>query len=377
MSLPKLIVLGNFLKQKPTGVQRYAVELTRALSARNPGRVTLLSQPGTPIPSRLSDVPTLVGSCWPSIARKLPGWAFLDAPTYLRFKGVGKTFVWNPSNIGSPHIPNQVITLHDLSFYRYPTFFTRSFRYKHRLSCALTLPRVTGVTTVSHTIRAEIEERYPYLKGRIGVVPNGVSECFLPTSIARSDAIRLKYNIPDSYFLTIGSVDPRKNSVALVRSYVNGRFFEQYGVGLVLVGGTFATFAEDPSLQRLLRSPGVQHLGYLPDEDLPALYSQCRAFVFPSIYEGFGIPLIEALACGANVICSDIPVFREIGGTNVTYFSLKNENTLTECLQKFLGPQKGSQNRDRTTDTYSWERSAEIFEIYLSRLSSNANLQTL
>ncbi len=366
MPIPKLIVLGNFLKQRPTGVQRYAIELTRVLAARNPGRVTLLAQPGVTIPSRLAEVPVHIGSCWPRLSRHLPGWAFLDAPLYLRLKGVGDTLVWNPSNIGAPHIPNQIITLHDLSFHHYPQFFSRVFRYKHQLSCALTLPWVRGLTTVSHTVKGEIEQKYPRLRGRINVVYNGVSEKFSPQSATHLAAVRLKYQLPDRFFLTVGSLDPRKNNKALIRAYVDSGLFAQTGIHLVLAGGKFSTFNEDPEFTELLQSPGIVHLGYVADEDLPSLYSSCHTFIFPSIYEGFGIPLIEALACGAPVICSDIPVFREIGKDLVTYFPINSPEALIASLR--VAARRESHD-DRVAllgaTEFSWEQSAVAFESVL------------
>ncbi len=362
MSIPQLIVLGNFLKQRPTGVQRYAIELTRALSARNPGRVTLLTPPGLEVPARLASVPAQPGSCWSALSRRLPGWAFLDAPLYLRLKGIGDGLVWNPSNIGAPHIPNQIITLHDLSVLEYPQYFSRSFRYKHQLAYAATLPLARCVMTVSHAMKAEIERRYPRLKGRVQVVYNGVSENFVAASPGAIQTVLQHRGIEQPYLLTVASVDPRKNSKLLVRAYVSGRIFEKTGVRLVLAGGRFASFREDPEFSSLLQKPGVMHLGYIADEELPALYSGCKAFVFPSLYEGFGIPVIEALACGAPVLCSDIPVFREIAGDAATYFPLGSLDGFVEALRRMATKSAGSHKASAISEKFSWGEAARIFE---------------
>ena len=368
MPIPKLIVLGNFLKQLPTGVQRYAVELTRALARRNPGLVTLFAPPGVPIPERLKDVLVARGSCLGPLGGRLPGWAFLDGPTYLRVRGVEGAIVWNPSNIGAPHVPNQVLTLHDLSFYRYPQFFSPMFRYKHRAACALTLPRVLGVTTVSNAVKAEIEDRFPGLRGRVDVIGNGVSERFRRTDRAAVNEVRARYGLPDRYFLALGSLDPRKNLKALIAAYSMGDSLASRGFGLVLAGGRFSSFSEDVGLAEMMRRPGIRHLGYVRDEDLPALYSGCHAFVMPSIYEGFGIPIIEALACGSQVICSDIAVFREVGKGRVTYFSLYSRDALNEALMSSAGrPIDMLAAGASVADAYSWERSAEAFEVSLRR----------
>jgi glycosyltransferase involved in cell wall biosynthesis len=378
MPIPKLIVLGNFLRQRPTGVQRYAIELTRALAARNPGLVTLLAPPGVPVPERLSDVPVVFGSCLGTLGRGFPGWAFLDAPAYLNARGVDGAVVWNPSNIGAPHIPNQVITLHDLSFYRYPWFFSRRFRYKHKAACAVTLPRVLGVTTVSQAVRTEIEARFPFLRGRVDVVYNGVSEHFVRRGRDAVAGLRLKHGLPERYFLAIGSLDPRKNISALIRAYVDGGVHARTGIGLVLAGGKFSSFSEDRGLASLLAQPGVRHLGYVPDDDLPALYSGCQAFVMPSVYEGFGIPIIEALACGAPVLCSDIPVFREVGGSRVRYFSPYAPDSLRDALSAacVLAPDPGNLG-GAIAAAFSWDKSAERFEATLRRFQPARAVEAL
>jgi len=366
MPIPKLIVLGNFLTQQPTGVQRYAIELTRALSTRNPGSVALMAPPRVTIPERLLGVPLLYGSCLPGAIVRVPGWAFLDAPLELRLRGTKGALVWNPSNIGAPHVPNQILTLHDLSFYHYPDYFSWSFRAKHRAACAITLPRVRAVTTVSQSVRQEIESKFPFLRGRVGVVPNGVSDEFRPATSQAIMRVRQKHNLPDRFFFCLGSMDPRKNLKTLIAAFAQAGLFERSGTALVIGGGRFSSFAQDPDLSALLRRPGVRHLGYVEDGDLPALYSGCRAFVFPSVYEGFGIPLIEALACGASVVCSDIPVFREIGKNRVSYFSARS----IEALALALLAADATEPRPpvwaaETSEEYSWQEAASKFESIL------------
>lgn len=158
------------------------------------------------------------------------------------------------------------------------------------------------------------------------VITPGVSPHFRPPSAAAIDAVIRRHGLDHRFLLGVATWEPRKNLERLVRTFVALR---EAGAAtdheLVLVG---SAGWKDRALRELVTSAerhGVRALGYVPDEDLPALYGAASAFIFPSLYEGLGLPVLEARACGARVVASDTPELREAGGPDTLYIEPTDE----------------------------------------------------
>jgi glycosyltransferase involved in cell wall biosynthesis len=167
------------------------------------------------------------------------------------------------------------------------------------------------------------------------------------------------------YFLTVGTVEPRKNLPALVRAFLSlkrgGRLSPEYA--LVIVGGRGWRGRQLHTLLAESVTQGVHWLGFIPDEDLAALYAGARAFVFPSLYEGFGIPVAEARACGARAVATDIPELREAGGSSGIYI----EPTVVGIQEGMLRAVIASHESDTLECTPSWDEAAnEMAQQFLS-----------
>ncbi|GBD08639.1 D-inositol 3-phosphate glycosyltransferase [Candidatus Thermoflexus japonica] len=207
-----------------------------------------------------------------------------------------------------------VFTLHDLIFRLYPETHMPLNRWFLTLMMPRFLRRADAIIAVSECTRRDAVRWYRIPEDRIHVIYEGVGARFRPAPPEALAAIRARYFLPDRFILYVGTIEPRKNLPTLFAAY--RMLLERWpDLGLVVAGRpgwlTKGTF-------RALRDLGlegrVRFLGYVPDEDLPALYSAAAVFAFPSRYEGFGLPPLEAMACGTPVVVSDTSSLPEIVG---------------------------------------------------------------
>jgi glycosyltransferase involved in cell wall biosynthesis len=165
---------------------------------------------------------------------------------------------------------------------------------------------------------------------RVTVTPLGVDDRFRSATAADANVVRDKYWLPDRYVLYVGAVNMRKNVTTLARAMAS--LAAGMRVRLVLVGPP----PEGGLSKWGLDQPWVKHLGYVPDADLPALYAGAAVVAVPARLEGFGLPIVEAMAAGAPVVASDIPVFREVGGEAVAYFPAEDPAALAGTVSRVL-----------------------------------------
>lgn len=244
----------------------------------------------------------------------LYAWRWLNRPRIDRF--VGRVDVFHSP---ATYVPPQregaaVTTVHDLYFLRRPEACELlGGRY-----LAATLPRrlrqLDHIIAASNSTRDDLVELLGVAPERITVVYEGVDSRFRPIADrARLDAVRARYGLPDRYILFVGTVEPRKNVERLVEAYAIVRREKAQAPSLVIVGGRGK---EADRVDRLIESAGlgqwVALTGYVEHADLPALYNCADLFVLPSLYEGFGLPVLEAMACGVPVVAADTSSLREL-----------------------------------------------------------------
>ncbi|MEM4301926.1 MAG: glycosyltransferase family 1 protein, partial [Candidatus Caldarchaeum sp.] len=209
-----------------------------------------------------------------------------------------------------------VFTLHDLIFLFHP----ETHKPLNRWFLTLLMPRflraADAVIAVSECTKRDAVRAYGIPEEKITVIYEGVSPRFRPANPEAVQAVRAKYGLPEHFILYVGTIEPRKNLVALLEAYAAILTRNtQHAIRLVVVGkkgwlyeGFFRRLRELDLEER------VHFTGYVPDEDLPALYSAADLFVFPSLYEGFGLPVLEAMACGVPVVCSNTSSLPEVAG---------------------------------------------------------------
>ena len=232
-----------------------------------------------------------------------------------------------------------VLTIHDASFMRHPEFFDRieARLFPHLIGFSARRARL--VVTDSAFSGAEIRELLRVPDDRIRVVPLAVDPCFEPLDREGAlDRVRGKYGIPfDRFLLFVGEVQPRKNVDRLLRAFARLRAGTGTDCGLVLVGNRKYAGC-DPV--RLIEEHGLSgaavHTGFVPQEDLVDFYCAADLFVFPSLYEGFGLPPLEAMACGTPVAASDRGALPEVLAAAAAYFDPLDPDAIAASISRLL-----------------------------------------
>ena len=293
-----------------SGTGRYTVELLRALASLDtPAELTAVAPAHAPLGDLPANV-TLVQRAEGVLARVAANqWAM---PRLAR--GGRHDLVHYPANIGAPRnrIP-AVLTVHDLSFLHHPEWFRRDRALYYRWAVARSAQAATRLLAVSQFTADDLHEWLGVPLNRIDVAHNGVGSEFVPASEAARDHVRRKYDLPDRFFLFVGTIEPRKNLPRLVEAW--SRIAGHSNTDLVVAGRLGWKTAPVQESVRLSAHRARIHLpGFVAPEDLPALLSAARVFVWPSLFEGFGLPPLEAMACGTPVITSDSTAMAEIAG---------------------------------------------------------------
>ncbi len=231
-----------------------------------------------------------------------------------------------------------VLTVFDLSFHLFPeTHPPERIRYMERYFYPR-LERVTRFITISEAIKQEMIEHLGLPKDKITVTPLGVDENFKPIFPDQLRPAIKKYGLKrGSYILYIGTLEPRKNIINLLKAYSILPFSLREQYPLVLAGGTgWLMEGLDREIEQLHIQKTVIKTGYVPKEDLPSLYSGAVIFVYPSLYEGFGLPPLEAMACGTPVITSSVSSLPEVVGDAGVLVHPEDVEKLAEEMQDLL-----------------------------------------
>lgn len=210
------------------------------------------------------------------------------------------------------HKKNKYYTIiHDLTGFR-KYEMTKHARCIHQLSVYTAIKKADTIVTVSNTVRQELIEKFNISPDRIKVVYNSIGEHFINANL--NPEILNKYNIQkDKYILSVATLNKRKNIPELIKAFesISDKYPE---LKLVLVGGM-----GNENREKLTKHPNIIFTGYIKDEEIPVLYKNALMYVFPSLYEGFGTPIIEAQYSNCPLLCSDIPVFREVAGKGAEF----------------------------------------------------------
>jgi glycosyltransferase involved in cell wall biosynthesis len=276
-------VNGRYLVQRVTGQQRYAREIV----ARLPNRLEIIEPPANSRGVR--------GHLWEqfSLPRRMSG-----------------KLLWSPSATGPLSVRQQVVTIHDCAFHEQANCYSRAFAAWYQFLVPRLARSIRRIITVSEYSKQRIVEICRVPADKVAVVYCGVGEQFRVHRADEIAAARTKLNLPERYVLCVGSLEPRKNLARLLRAWqsVQGKLPD---LSLVLVGAKGHVF-RDVGLKET--PPRVHLTGYLSDDWLPAVYAGAQMFVYPSIYEGFGLPLLEAMKSGVPVITSNVTSLPEIAG---------------------------------------------------------------
>ena len=230
-----------------------------------------------------------------------------------------------------------VVTIHDLMYYLYPGLCPNVLAHYYARFVFKAAARASKriIADSEHTKR-DIVKNLGAAPEKVAVIYCGVDEIYRPEKDGNKlKAIRDRYGIEREYILYVGNHGDNKNLLRLIHAYSMLKARKRYNL---LIGGKI-----DPRRTRLYRAPeelgiadSVTFTGYLPDEDLPGLYTMASLFVFPSLYEGFGFPPLEAMACGTPVVCSNATSLPEVAGDAALMFNPLNADEMTERMDEAL-----------------------------------------
>jgi len=252
-------------------------------------------------------------------------WEQLYLPAQLQ-----RRLLWSPGNTGPIGVSRQVLTVHDMASLDHPEWFERKFALWYAALLPRLIRNVRAIITVSHFSKERIVRLTGVKPERVHVIFNGVDRRFRPADRETVKQVRSDFDLDRPYILFVGSLEPRKNLRTLFEAWRLGGFD---GATLAVVGASGHLF---PRLQLDSIPEGVRMLGDVEDDVLPALYFGAAGFVYPSIYEGFGLPPLEAMACGCPVAVSDIPAHREVCGETAMYFEPFSPEDLSSKLERLL-----------------------------------------
>ena len=322
---PEVVVNGRFLARRVTGVERHGREILRCIGDHC--RIESTRRQG-----------------W-----KGHGWEQLVLPTRLDQRSI----LWSPANTGPLLVRNQALTIHDLSPLEHPEWFRAGFAAWYRLFLPILARRVRKVLTPSNFVRQKIVKRFGIRN--VTVTPNGVDR-----AVFHPDAKQSRFDLPRSYLLFVGTLEPRKNLNLLLRSW-NGIKEDFRDTWLLIVGMSGSVFRE---VHLSVETERVRFLGYVDDQTLAGLYANATLFVLPSHEEGFGLPALEAMACGTPVVVSDGGALPDVVGAAGLRFCLADSNQLTAILSECLSNASlRVELRERgleRAETFSWQRTADL-----------------
>ncbi len=275
-----------------------------------------------------------------------------------------------------------VVSVHDIAYERYPQFFTASEVTRMRALVPLTVRRAAAILTLSDYSKRDIVRRYGAPPEKVTVTHLAADPMFQPIHDAgRLAAVRERYGTGEEFILSVGNLQPRKNIKTLIDAYVRLRRAGATRHKLVLVGkrawrhdDIFAAARDSGYADELVFTD------YVPDADLVALYNAAALFVYPSIFEGFGLPPLEAMACGTPVVCSNTSSFPEVVGDAALTVAPLDVDGLTEAVSRALRDAalraRLSAQGPRRAALFSWERTARItLTTYRSAMEPDAHMR--
>lgn len=252
----------------------------------------------------------------------------------------------------------------DLAVYRLPEVYDRSRVLWWRLQYKSVCRRAALFLAISEFTKRELTEILNIPPERIFVVPMACSEGLNRVEDADAlAAVGKRYELPEKYVLFVGNNNPRKNLERTIQAF--DRMKERSGLPhqLIIAGEQGWKFDRERALEGVGHRAEVRFIGFVPDEDMPALYSGAELFVFPTLYEGFGIPVLEAQRCGVPVVTSNVSALPETAGAGAEYADPYDAESIADAMRRVLEDknlaaglvEKGYENEKR----FSWERSAE------------------
>lgn len=327
--------------EQRVGSGQVAFELLRSIEKLDLENNYTILLPGKP----LSDLPKPRPNWQYKILRPAKLWTRLIIPIYYMFSKNKPDVFFTPTHYVPAFIKTKRVSIiFDLSFLRFPEMFKQDDLYKLTNWTKYSANESAHIITISQSSRKDIEEFYKVPEKRITVAYPGYDEkVFKPvTDQNEIEKIKSKYGISGSYIIYIGTIQPRKNLLRLIQVMKSIE-----GCKLLVVGKIKGKGKQAWMNQEILAEPGklgiedkIIFAGFVPTESLPALISGAKAFVLPSLWEGFGIPVVESMACGTPVIVSNVSSLPEVAGDAGIQVSPQSETQIEQAIRLLVSDNK-------------------------------------
>ena len=351
------VINARFAEKRMTGVQRSAHEIVSRLLSDDSSLYTLVSpefgagsKPSLPVEQR-------------GYIRHGHFWEQVELPGIVRRAG-SDAVLYSPETSGPLAVDRQVMTVHDLFVVENPEWFSRAFSAWYRWLMPRLVKRAAYVLANSEYTRQRVMERYELAEEKVVLCRFAHNERFVPASEEEVERFRCEQGLPERYLLSIGSIEPRKNLATLAAAWKQTEARGE-GVKLIIAGVVDKVVHNTAgSGADVLKDPTIQAVGFFPDEELPLLYQGAEAFAFPSLAEGFGLPILESMACGTPVIGSDTTAMPETAGGAARLVPPREVEAWVEAIDSVLSDGKIRRRMRseglRWAARFSWSRTAEI-----------------
>lgn len=260
-----------------------------------------------------------------------------------------------------------VLIVHDLIFFRYPEQVSRRWGIYWRIMLPLCLKRADWVVAISDATRRDLVEILKFDPERVTVAPEGYDKNLFRPTIDPSvkEGIRQKYQLPEDFILFVGAIEPRRNIETMLRAVAKVRDTRGAKLNVVIVGArTGHVVRLENIIDECAINEQISWLGYVPAADLPVLYSLARIYVYPSLSEGFGLTVLEAMACGCAVICSNVDSLPEVAGDACILLPPTDVAALADAIYHVYSDPAATNEMQHKglirASSFSWERMAEV-----------------
>lgn len=338
----KIFVNGRFLTQRIAGVNRFAYELTKQLYKSGIEPIVICPKEGIKDDYDISLFKITKFGIGSSHI-----WEIFILPFYFIRKRNSIVI----SFTGAGHIwgPKKIVTIHDLAFKQNPLWYSCQYRILYNLLTPIAIKTSLKILTVSEFSKKEIMNYYHVKEDKIHVIYNACNENW-------SNVVKYEDNSKEDYFLCVSSLDPRKNFPTLIN------VFKQLPNERLKIVGSYNRVFGNTKLEEL---GNVELLGRVSDSDLAILYKKAKGFIYPSLYEGFGLPPLESMHFGCPVLVSNIPPLREVCADAAVYFDPLNPESICESV-KYISKLKENERKvlinrgyKNVSTRFSWAISAK------------------
>lgn len=327
----RIVILADPLDNQYAGIHIYTKEMIRSVTALDKQNEYILIRE-----KKSDEFPDLRQIAVPN----LPRWTGYQA---LRFfvifpmiiRKLKPDLVIEPAHFGPFNLPQSIrrmTIIHDLTPLKLAELHRGYSSLLQRIFLKGILRKADLILTNSNNTLKDVNEVFPFTREKLKMIYPGKDALF---EVADPEKVKRKYNLINPYFIFVGTIEPRKNLMLLLASYALFRKKSSKHTALVFAGKY--GWKSNPFREALKKNPyrnDIRMLGYVDRNELPALYSGAMAMVYPSLYEGFGFPVVEAMACGTPCILSDNSSLPEVGGEAALYFDCNNSSELAEQMMK-------------------------------------------